>query len=104
MAATHKLQDLAKLAGDFVVKRRGAWNHEQWEALRDKVVALGLEQNDSLDEHLGLLLEQLRIFYQDLPQPARTKAKAKTKAKRKTKAKAKTKTKAKAAAKAASPE
>ena len=100
MAATHNLQVLAKLVGDFVVERDGFWNHEQWEALCNEVGTLGVEMDQSFQEHLGLMLEHLRVFYFCLPAaaPAKRKPRAKTKTKAKTKAKAKAKAKPKALA------
>ncbi len=97
MAATHNLQKLAELTGDFVVKHHGTWNHNHWEGLCKKVTALGVDMDESFEEHLGMLLEHLRVFYFCMPPSPPAKAKAKPKAK--PKAKAKSKAKAKTAAK-----
>ncbi len=102
MATTHNLQQMTKLLGDFVVKNHGAWNHDQWEALCENVTALGVDMDGSLEEHLGLLLEHLRVFYFCMPLTPQRKTKAK--AKTKTKAKSKPKTKAKKKATPASSE
>ena len=90
---------MTKLVGDFVVKQDGFWNHEQWESLCTEVSKLGVEMDESFQEHLGLLLEHLRVFYfcMPAPAPAKPKAAAKPKAKAKVKTKAKAKAKAKTA-------
>ena len=102
MTETHNLQKMIKLVGDFVVEQDGFWNHDQWENLCKQVAALRVDMDDSLEEHLGLLLEHLRVFYFCMPAIASAKAKAKAKPKAKAKAKAKPKAKAKAKAKPAS--
>ncbi len=79
MAATHTVQELAVLVSDFVVKQRGAWDHEQWEALCGKAAGLGVELDDALQEQLGMLLENMRVFYYCMPAIPRSKAKAKAK-------------------------
>ena len=79
MVATHNLQKMTKLVGDFVVERDGFWNHEQWESLCGQVAALGVEMDESFQEHLGLLLEHLRVFYFCMPAAAPAKPKAKAK-------------------------
>ncbi len=97
MAATHTVQELAVLVSDFVVKQRGAWDHEQWEALCGKAAGLGVELDDALQEQLGMLLENMRVFYYCMPAIPRSRAKAKAKPKAKPKPKAKAKAKAKPA-------
>lgn len=99
MAETYTVQQLAKLAGDFVVKKRGTWDHEAWEEFCGAAAALGVEPDEEMRARLGLLLETLKVFYVSLPKRAKTLAKRK--ARTKTKSKAKAKTKAKSRAKAA---
>ncbi len=101
MATTHNLQKMTKLVGDFIVDQDGFWNHDQWESLCTQVGELGVEMDASFQEHLGMLLEHLRVFYFCMPVASPSKPKAKAKAKPKAKAKAKTKAKAKAKAKPA---
>ena len=88
MAAMHTVQELAVLVSDFVVKRRGVWNHEQWEALCGKVAGLGVDLDDALLERLGLLLEDMRVFYYCMPAIPKAKKKTTSKARPKAKAKA----------------
>ncbi|HDP34058.1 MAG TPA: hypothetical protein ENN29_02995 [Candidatus Hydrogenedentes bacterium] len=88
MAATHSLQKMTKKLGDFVVKQQGVWNHEEWETLCGEIAALGVDMDDSFQEHLGLLLEHLRVFYFCMPATAATKRRTKAKAKPRAKAKA----------------
>lgn len=95
MATAHNLQKMTKLVGDFIVEQDGFWDHDQWESLCGQITALGVEMDDSFQEHLGLLLEHLRVFYFCMPVAVPTKAKAKAKPKAKPKAKAKSKAKAK---------
>lgn len=89
MAETYTVQQLAKLASDFVVKKRGTWNHTEWQELCASVASLGLELDEEMEARLGLLLETLKTFYVSLPKRAKTATKKKTKAKAKSKAKAK---------------
>lgn len=81
MAATHNLLKMTQKVGDFIVKQQGVWSHDDWEKLCGDVAALGVEMGDSFQEHLGLLLEHLRVFYFCMPATPPTKAKAKPKAK-----------------------
>ncbi|NLV45230.1 MAG: hypothetical protein GXY07_12105 [Candidatus Hydrogenedentes bacterium] len=98
MAETYTVQQLAKLAGDFVVKKRGSWDHEAWEEFCGAAAALGVEPDEEMRARLGLLLETLKVFYVSLPKRAKTLARRKTRTKTKSKAKAKAKPRAKAAA------
>ncbi len=91
MAATHTVQQLAKIAGDFVVKHHGVWEHEQWESLCRDAAVLGLELDADMQAQLGELLERLRVFYFCMPAAPLTQSKAKAKAKAKAKPKAKPK-------------
>lgn len=102
MAETYTVQQLAKLAGDFVVKKRGSWDHEAWEEFCASASALGVKPDEEMRAHLGLLLETLKAFYVSLPKRAKTLAKRKTRTKTRSKAKAKAKPRAKAAASAPS--
>jgi|GEM_PF-559578 len=91
MAESYTVQQLAKLAGDFVVKKRGVWEHEDWQQLCASVEALGLILDEDLRTCLGMLLESLKVFYASCPKRPKTAAKRKPRAKSKAKAKAKTK-------------
>jgi len=86
MPAPYTIQELSKIAGDFVIKKRGEWNHDDWEQLCADVSALGLKLDGEMQVRLGLLIETLKAFY-----VSTASAKSKTRAKRKVKAKAKAK-------------
>lgn len=101
MAESYTVQQLAKLAGDFVVKKRGTWEHEDWQQLCASVEALGVTLDEDLKTCLGMLLESLKVFYASCPKRPKTAAKKKPRAKRKAKAKAKTAPRVKATAKSA---
>lgn len=94
MTVRYTVQETAKQAADFVVKKHGKWDHEEWEQLCSSITASGVNLDDEAKQRLGLLLETLKMMYFSLPK--RIKSKAKGKAKAKPKAKAKTKAKAKA--------
>ncbi|OQC04686.1 MAG: hypothetical protein BWX80_02367 [Candidatus Hydrogenedentes bacterium ADurb.Bin101] len=90
MPSPYTVQQLSKIAGDFVVKRRGSWNHEEWEQFCAEVSKLGITPNAELQAHLGLLLETLKVFYLSLPKRIKSAStKRKPSAKRKPRAKAK---------------
>ncbi len=92
MPAPYTIQELSKIAGDFVIKKRGEWNHDDWEQLCADVSALGLKLDGEMQVRLGLLIETLKAFYVSMPKRISTaSAKSKTRAKRKVKAKAKAK-------------
>jgi hypothetical protein len=92
MAEAYVIQQVAKKAGDFVVKKRGTWNHEEWEQFCAAFAAQGLEMDGDRRTQLGLLLEALKALYVALPK----KPKAKTPVKRKARAKSKVKAKPRA--------
>lgn len=99
MAESYTVQQLAKLTGDFVVKKRGVWEHEDWQQLCASVEALGVTLDEDLKTCLGMLLESLKVFYVSVPKRPKTAAKRKPRAK--SKAKAKTASRKEPAAKAA---
>ena len=98
MPAKTILQGVLDAAGQFVVTQKGEWNHEQWEALLEKVAALGLDSSDETKRNLGNILESAKFFYgcSDCCAVGASKPKAKAAAKPKAKTKAKAKPKAKA--------
>ncbi len=90
MPELYTVQQLSKLAGDFVVKKHGTWNHEEWEQLCKDVSSLGIRLDAEMQARLGLLIETLKVFYVSMPKRTKTvSAKGKAGAKRKPKAKAK---------------
>ncbi len=100
------VQELLSMAGRFVEKQRGKWEHKDWEVFLDHVNKAGVELTDEVKRNLGNVLEASKHFYSkvsvvpDKPKAKpKTKRKAKAKPKPKTKSKAKPKTKSKARAK-----
>ena len=79
-AAKNGLGKLLDLAGSFVTKQRGTWDHEAWEDLLDKVAKLGFELNDENKRNLGNILEASRHFYSNMPAQPKKKAATKKKA------------------------
>ncbi|HOC70922.1 MAG TPA: hypothetical protein PLL36_11960 [Candidatus Hydrogenedentes bacterium] len=90
MPSPYTVQQLSKIASDFVVKKRGNWNHEEWEQFCAEVSKFGITLDTEMQARLGLLLETLKVFYVSIPKRVKTvSAKRKTGAKRKPKAKTK---------------
>lgn len=88
------------MAGEFVEKQRGKWEHKDWEGFLDKVNKAGVELTDELKRNLGNVLEASKHFYSKVSVvPDKKKPRAKSKPKSKTKSKAKAKAKSKASAK-----
>ncbi|HNZ49035.1 MAG TPA: hypothetical protein PLZ53_11240 [Candidatus Hydrogenedentes bacterium] len=93
MAESYNIQQISRLAANFVVKQRGNWTHEQWVHFCSSIMDLQIPLNENDSRHLGLLLESLKALYLSVPKKIKT-AKKKTAAK----AKAKPKTPPKASA------
>jgi len=74
-AAKNSLQKVLDLAGKFVTKQHGEWNHDEWEALLPKVAKMGFEMGDETKRNLGNILEASKHFYHNGP-PAAVKKKA----------------------------
>ena len=63
MATKITLQELLDTAGGFVTTQKGAWEHDEWEALLKKLTRAGLELNDETKRNLGNILESAKYFY-----------------------------------------
>jgi hypothetical protein len=97
MATEHAVTEVLALCGSFVVKKKGVWNHDDWESLVADAVKLGVPATDEGKRGLGNILEAAKGLYSALPtsaSPAKPKAAAKPKATAKPKAAAKPKAKA----------
>ncbi len=81
-AAKHTLEKLLELAGQFVSKQKGNWEHEDWEALLVKAGALGMPMDDECKRNLGNILEAGKYFYATMPQAPAKKAAPRKKAAR----------------------
>ena len=101
-AKKNAVQKVLELAGDFVSKQGGTWEHDDWEGFLKKADKLGLATDDEGKRNLGNILEAAKQLYHradiEPPKP-KTKAKSKTKAATKKKPAKKTTTKKKPAAK-----
>ena len=87
------VKSLLAMAGDFVTRQKGRWEHKDWEAFLDQVQKAGVVVTDELKKSLGHVLEASKQFYSGVStvpdkKPART-AKPRAKAKPKSKAKSK---------------
>lgn len=94
MASEHVVKDVLALCGSFVVKKKGCWDHNDWEGLVADAEKLGVPVNDEDKRNLGNILEAAKDLYHALPSPpaaARPKATKKAAAKPKATAKAKAK-------------
>ncbi|MGI6461361.1 MAG: hypothetical protein ACOX5J_14955 [Candidatus Hydrogenedentales bacterium] len=83
-AAKVGVERLLALAGQFIAKQKGVWEHEDWEAFLAKAGALGMPMDDECKRNLGNILEAGKFFYEILPSaPTRKKAAAGKKASKK---------------------
>jgi hypothetical protein len=95
---SNPVQDLLDMAGDFVVKQKGRWEHKDWEGFVDNVQSAGVDLSDELKKSLGHILEATKRFYSDISKVPDKKPKSSPKPKAKAKSKPKAKAKAKSKA------
>lgn len=76
MSKKHDARAVFELAGKFIAKHEGAWDHEAWEKMVDAVAALGFEMHDEARRNLGHLLEAGKYFQAQAPVKAEKPAKA----------------------------
>lgn len=93
--AKNPVDEMLGMAGDFVVKQKGKWEHKDWEAFLDKVQKAGVNLSDELKKSLGHILEATKRFYSEVSSVPNKKAPAKKKSKPRAKAKPKSKSKSK---------
>lgn len=97
------VRDVLALTGEFVIKRKGEWDHEGWESFVKKAGKAGADVSDFGQVKLGALLEATKSIYCAAEEPAPVKAEKKPKAEKPAKAeKAEKPAKAPKAPKAAS--
>ncbi|MEA3364896.1 MAG: hypothetical protein U9Q79_04570 [Candidatus Hydrogenedentes bacterium] len=72
-AAKSSVQKLLDLAGQFIAKQKGNWDHGEWEAFLTKAEALGVPVDDDGKRNLGNILEAGKYFYTTMPKPAAKK-------------------------------
>lgn len=74
-AAKSELDKLFESVVKFVKKRRGKWEHADWEAFVAQVEQIGYPAGDELKRNLGNMLEAAKYFYLQMP-PAPAKRKS----------------------------
>lgn len=80
------VRDVLDLAGEFVIKRKGEWDHEGWESFVKKAGKSGADISDFGQVKLGALLESVKGIYCAAEEPAPVKAEKKPKAEKPAKA------------------
>jgi len=60
---TTRLEELTKLATDFVTTQKGLWDHEAWTDFTSRVRAKGFDISDDMQANLGEMLEAMKQFY-----------------------------------------
>ena len=85
-AKKSELEKILELAGDFVTKKKGSWDHDAWEGFLKKAEKIGVVINDQGKRNLGNILEAAKYFYElsdPVPEKKVTKPKAKAAPKKK---------------------
>jgi hypothetical protein len=80
------IREIVALAGEFVLKRKGDWDHEAWERFLKKAGKVGADTSESGQVALGTLLETVKTLYLSLQESAPAKAEKKPKAEKPAKA------------------
>jgi predicted flap endonuclease-1-like 5' DNA nuclease len=62
-ARTATLEDLTKLAADFVTTQKGLWDHAAWIDFVSNVQTKGFDISRDMQSNLGSLLEAMNQFY-----------------------------------------
>lgn len=63
MATKTPFQKVLDLAGNFVAKHDGSWDHAGWEELQSAITNLGYALDDEGRRHLGNIIEAGKYFY-----------------------------------------
>lgn len=75
-SAKNSLQKVLDLAGQFVTAQNGMWDHNEWEALVERVAAVNGPMDDEGKRNLGNILEASKYFFAHASAPAPKKAAA----------------------------
>lgn len=62
-AMTETFDRLLKLAGDFVERQKGAWDHTAWLGFLEEVQKKGIELTGDMERYIGLVLETMKKVY-----------------------------------------
>lgn len=74
------VRDILELAGEFVIKRKGDWDHDAWEGFLKKTGKAGADTSEGGQVLLGKLLETVKKLYVSVQEPAPVKAEKKVRA------------------------
>lgn len=58
-----RFDDLLNLAGNFVEKQKGMWDHTAWNKFLADIQSKGLKLNQDIEGKLGLTLETMKKYY-----------------------------------------
>jgi len=64
---------VVELAGEFVIKRKGEWDHESWESFLKKAAKAGIDSSEDSQRALGRLLEGIKGIYNAIQEPVPVK-------------------------------
>jgi len=68
------VRDVLEIAAEFVIKRKGTWEHAEWEAFLKKAGKAGAPEGEAGEKILGAILESAKGLYHALDEPAPPKA------------------------------
>ncbi|MBF0405311.1 MAG: hypothetical protein HQL00_15255 [Nitrospirae bacterium] len=60
---TETFDRLLTLAGDFVERQKGTWDHSAWLGFLEEVQKKGIELTSEMERYIGLVLETLKKVY-----------------------------------------
>ena len=58
-----RLEDLTKMATDFVTRQKGLWDHVAWTDFLSNVQKKGYDVSGDMQRHLGEMVEAMKRFY-----------------------------------------
>lgn len=64
----HKFDEVAESSKEFVMKRKGKWNHDLWLGFLDDLQKKGIPRIEEIADSIGWVLESLRKIYFLSPQ------------------------------------
>ncbi len=59
-----KIDEIVRLAGDFVTQQQGNWDHAEWLGFLSTLQKKGFEISDEAQGYVGQMLEATKSFYQ----------------------------------------
>ncbi|MCG6553418.1 MAG: hypothetical protein L7F77_13930 [Candidatus Magnetominusculus sp. LBB02] len=60
---TETFDKILNLAGDFVQRQKGMWDHAAWLGFLEEVQKKGIELTGEMERYLGLVLETMKKVY-----------------------------------------